>query len=121
MTNVSPRIVRGTTSGHIFGPGQGAFLNIELISEKSAAYWCRSTTELKRDFPEHVSQPISQLVSIVNTNSQSTYANLGEIARVLGSHAIGIPLQESYQAVNGMIFFFQYYLFIFYKDDSLLK
>lgn len=55
MTNVSPRIVRGTTSGHTYGPGQGAFLNIELISEKTAAYWCRAVTELKRDFPEKVS------------------------------------------------------------------
>lgn len=55
MTNVSPRIVRGTTSGHLFGPGQGAFLNIELISEKTAAYWCRSVTEIKKDFPDKVS------------------------------------------------------------------
>ncbi len=54
MTNVSPRIVRGTTSGHVFGPGQGSFLNIELISEKTCAYWCRSITELKTDFPENV-------------------------------------------------------------------
>uniref|UniRef100_A0A1I8BYP7 dihydropyrimidine dehydrogenase (NADP(+)) n=1 Tax=Meloidogyne hapla TaxID=6305 RepID=A0A1I8BYP7_MELHA len=36
VTNVSPRIVRGTTSGPIYGPGQGSFLNIELISEKTA-------------------------------------------------------------------------------------
>lgn len=54
VTNVSPRIVRGTTSGHTFGPGQGSFLNIELISEKTAEYWCRSVTELKRDFPNKV-------------------------------------------------------------------
>jgi len=27
--------------GHNFGPGQGAFLNIELITEKTAAYWCK--------------------------------------------------------------------------------
>ena len=54
ITNVSPRIVRGTTSGHLYGPGQGAFLNIELISEKTAAYWCRSVTELKKDFPHKV-------------------------------------------------------------------
>jgi hypothetical protein len=54
VTNVSPRIVRGTTSGHVFGPGQGSFLNIELISEKTCAYWCRSITELKTDFPHHV-------------------------------------------------------------------
>lgn len=55
MTNVSPRIVRGTTSGPIFGPGQGSFLNIELISEKTAAYWCQSVSELKADFPHNVS------------------------------------------------------------------
>ena len=54
MTNVSPRIVRGTTSGHLYGPGQGSFLNIELISEKTAAYWCRSVSELKADFPSKV-------------------------------------------------------------------
>jgi len=54
VTNVSPRIVRGTTSGHHYGPGQGSFLNIELISEKTAAYWCRSVTELKADFPTKV-------------------------------------------------------------------
>ncbi|GBM46677.1 Dihydropyrimidine dehydrogenase [NADP(+)] [Araneus ventricosus] len=55
VTNVSPRIVRGTTSGHVYGPGQGSFLNIELISEKTLAYWLRSITELKKDFPDHVS------------------------------------------------------------------
>ena len=60
VTNVSPRIVRGTTSGHQFGPGQGAFLNIELISEKTAAYWCKSITELTTDFPDHVSTCISK-------------------------------------------------------------
>lgn len=41
VTNVAPRIVRGTTSGHTYGPGQGSFLNIELITEKTAAYWCK--------------------------------------------------------------------------------
>ena len=51
---MSPRIVRGTTSGHHYGPGLGSFLNIELISEKTADYWCQSVTELKRDFPEKV-------------------------------------------------------------------
>ncbi|BHF62959.1 hypothetical protein SprV_0200594800 [Sparganum proliferum] len=51
VTNVSPRIVRGPTGGHMFGPEQSGFCNIELISEKTAAYWCRSIEELKRDFP----------------------------------------------------------------------
>jgi dihydropyrimidine dehydrogenase (NADP+) len=54
VTNVSPRIVRGTTSNHHFGPHQSSFLNIELISEKTSAYWCKAVTELKADFPKHV-------------------------------------------------------------------
>ena len=54
VTNVSPRIVRGTTSGPMYGPGQSSFLNIELISEKTAAYWLQSVSELKRDFPSKV-------------------------------------------------------------------
>ena len=46
--------MRGSTSGEIYGPGQGSFLNIELISEKSARYWCNSVTELVKDFPNQV-------------------------------------------------------------------
>ncbi|KAG7272211.1 hypothetical protein CRUP_035738, partial [Coryphaenoides rupestris] len=34
---------------------EGSFLNIELISEKTAAYWCRSVAELKKDFPNNES------------------------------------------------------------------
>jgi len=48
ITNVSPRMARGTTSGHMYGPGQGAFINIELISEKTTVYWLRCITELNR-------------------------------------------------------------------------
>lgn len=54
VTNVSPRIVKGTTSGHIYGPGQSSFLNIELISEKCLDYWLQCLKELKRDFPTKV-------------------------------------------------------------------
>lgn len=54
VTNVSPRIVRGTTSGYNYGPQQGSFLNIELISEKCAAYWLQGIRELKSDFPTKV-------------------------------------------------------------------
>jgi len=52
---VSPRIVRGTTShdGN-FGPNQQAFLNIELISEKTQEYWLQSIKEIKRDHPEQI-------------------------------------------------------------------
>ena len=52
VTNVSPRIVRGTTAGDgNYGPSQGGFLNIELISEKTEEYWLQSVRELTRDFP----------------------------------------------------------------------
>lgn len=72
VTNVSPRIVGlgghgvgagaaagGATAGAV-GAGdpdvaRNAFLNIELISEKTSAYWLRSIQELKHDFPQHVS------------------------------------------------------------------
>lgn len=46
--------MRGTTSGPIYGPGQGAFLNIELISEKTAEYWLTCIRELKNDFPNKI-------------------------------------------------------------------
>ncbi|XP_026679568.1 dihydropyrimidine dehydrogenase [NADP(+)]-like [Diaphorina citri] len=42
VTNVSPRIVKGTTSRHLYGPEQGSFLNIELISEKTAYQWSQT-------------------------------------------------------------------------------
>uniref|UniRef100_A0A158R6B8 Dihydropyrimidine dehydrogenase [NADP(+)] n=1 Tax=Syphacia muris TaxID=451379 RepID=A0A158R6B8_9BILA len=54
VTNVSPRIVRGTTSGSRYGPHQSAFMNIELISEKTIAYWLECIKELKRDFPKKI-------------------------------------------------------------------
>ena len=55
ITNVSPRIVRGTTGGDWnYGPNQASFLNIELISEKTEQYWLQSIRELKRDFPDQI-------------------------------------------------------------------
>jgi len=53
VSNVSPRIVRGSTHGPIYGPHQQSFLNIELL-EKTAAYWLQSITELKKDHPAKV-------------------------------------------------------------------
>ncbi|KAJ8924809.1 hypothetical protein NQ315_000963 [Exocentrus adspersus] len=54
VTNVSPRIVRGTTSGYHYGPQQSSFLNIELISEKHMEYWLQGIRELKNDFPTKI-------------------------------------------------------------------
>lgn len=46
--------MRGTTSGYNYGPQQGSFLNIELISEKLCDYWLKGITELKKDFPSKI-------------------------------------------------------------------
>ncbi|CAH3028556.1 unnamed protein product, partial [Porites evermanni] len=87
VTNVSPRIVRGTTSGHLFGPGQGAFLNIELISEKTAAYWCRSVTELKKDFPDKI-----LIASIMCGYSKEDWTELAKMAEESGADAVELNL-----------------------------
>jgi dihydropyrimidine dehydrogenase (NADP+) len=87
VTNVSPRIVRGTTSGHVFGPGQGSFLNIELISEKTAAYWCRSVTELKKDFPKHI-----LIASIMCSYNESDWTELAKMAESAGADALELNL-----------------------------
>ncbi|KAM7427835.1 hypothetical protein ABFA07_021099 [Porites harrisoni] len=87
VTNVSPRIVRGTTSGHLFGPGQGAFLNIELISEKTAAYWCRSVTELKKDFPDKI-----LIASIMCGYSKEDWTELAKMAEESGADALELNL-----------------------------
>jgi len=74
---VSPRIVRGTTSGHMFGPGQGAYLNIELISEKTAAYWCQSVNELKKDYKHKI-----VIASIMCAFSKEDWTELAQMAEV---------------------------------------
>ena len=88
VTNVAPRIVRGTTSGHNFGPGQGAFLNIELISEKTAAYWVQGVQELKKDFPKHVI-----IASIMCSYSKEDWQELALLAQT--SNPDGLELNLS--------------------------
>uniref|UniRef100_A0A8C1MWN1 Dihydropyrimidine dehydrogenase [NADP(+)] n=1 Tax=Cyprinus carpio TaxID=7962 RepID=A0A8C1MWN1_CYPCA len=87
VTNVSPRIVRGTTSGHIFGPGQGSFLNIELISEKTAAYWCKSVAELKADFPKNII-----IASIMCGYNQADWTELANMAEDSKADALELNL-----------------------------
>ncbi|XP_019724835.1 dihydropyrimidine dehydrogenase [NADP(+)] [Hippocampus comes] len=87
VTNVSPRIVRGTTSGHVFGPGQGSFLNIELISEKTAAYWCQSVAELKKDFPKNI-----VISSIMCGYNQEDWTELAQMAVKSGADALELNL-----------------------------
>jgi len=87
VTNVSPRIVRGTTSGHHFGPGQGAFLNIELISEKTCHYWCKAITELKRDFPDRI-----VIASIMCGFNKQDWTDLAKMAQASGADGIELNL-----------------------------
>ena len=87
ITNVSPRIVRGTTSGHTFGPGQGSFLNIELITEKTAAYWCMAINHLKRDFPRHV-----VIASIMCGYSREDWVELAKMSVEAGADALELNL-----------------------------
>lgn len=78
VTNVSPRIVRGSTSGPIYGPNQSSFLNIELISEKSAAYWCQCIRELKRDHPTKI--VVGSIMCVYNKEDWQTLALMAEEA-----------------------------------------
>ncbi|KHN83864.1 Dihydropyrimidine dehydrogenase [NADP(+)] [Toxocara canis] len=87
ITNVSPRIVRGTTSGHLYGPQQGSFLNIELISEKTASYWQACISELKRDFPSKI-----VIASIMASFNQADWIELASRAEAAGADALELNL-----------------------------
>lgn len=87
VTNVSPRIVRGTTSGHVYGPGQGSFLNIELISEKSCLYWLSSIRELKKSHPSKI-----LIASIMCSYNQDDWKQLAKRAQEAGADALELNL-----------------------------
>ncbi|KAG7199458.1 hypothetical protein KM043_014084 [Ampulex compressa] len=87
VINVSPRIVKGTTSRHHYGPEQGSFLNIELISEKTEAYWCRSITELKKDHPTKII-----IASIMCTYNRLDWEELAQKAQSAGADALELNL-----------------------------
>ncbi|KAL7298762.1 hypothetical protein TKK_0008508 [Trichogramma kaykai] len=87
VTNVSPRIVKGTSDGYHYGPGQTSFLNIELVSEKLAAYWCQGIRELKRDFPTKV-----VIGSIMCTYNKDDWTELAKMAQEAGSDALELNL-----------------------------
>ncbi|XP_020281435.1 dihydropyrimidine dehydrogenase [NADP(+)] isoform X2 [Pseudomyrmex gracilis] len=87
VINVSPRIIKGTTSRHHYGPEQSSFLNIELISEKTAEYWCRSVAELKRDFPTKI-----VIASIMCTYNKADWVELASMAERAGSDGLELNL-----------------------------
>ena len=51
VTNVSPRIFRGRIAS---SQNTTSFANIELISEKTAEYWCTGAKEIKKLYPDRV-------------------------------------------------------------------
>lgn len=87
VTNVSPRIVRGTTSGHMYGPGQSSYLNIELISEKSCQYWLSSIKELKKIHPNKI-----VIASIMCAYIEDDWKQLARKAQEAGPDALELNL-----------------------------
>lgn len=87
VTNVSPRIIRGTTHGPIYGPGQSAFLNIELISEKTEAYWLETVKELKKSHPTKI-----VIASIMASFNEADWIHLAVNAEAAGADALELNL-----------------------------
>lgn len=87
VTNVSPRIVRGSTFGPNYGPNLQSFLNIELISEKTCAYWLKVIQELKEDFPEHII-----IASIMCEFNEQDWKYLAKQAEAAGADALELNL-----------------------------
>lgn len=87
VTNVSPRIIRGTTSGSHFGPHQSSFMNIELISEKTCAYWCESVRQLKQAFPDRI-----VIASIMCSFNEDDWTELAKKAEASGADALELNL-----------------------------
>ncbi|XP_030378168.1 dihydropyrimidine dehydrogenase [NADP(+)]-like [Scaptodrosophila lebanonensis] len=87
VTNISPRIVSGTTSGYHYGPHQGAFMNIEVISEKKAEYWFCAISQLKKDFPKHI-----VICSIMCAHNEEDWTELAKAAEACGSDALELNL-----------------------------
>lgn len=89
--NVSPRIVKGTTSGPHYGPGQSSFLNIESTSEKSAAYWCLSIRELKKQFPDRI-----LIASIQCSYNKQDWQTLAKMSEEAGADALELNISCSH-------------------------
>jgi dihydropyrimidine dehydrogenase (NADP+) len=71
----------------VFGPNQGSFLNIELISEKFASYWCQSITELKADFPDRII-----IASIMCSYNKDDWIKLAKMSEQAGADALELNL-----------------------------
>ncbi|KAL3284645.1 hypothetical protein HHI36_018799 [Cryptolaemus montrouzieri] len=90
-TNVSPRIVRGVTSGQNFGPQQGSFLNIEIFSEKYTDYWLKGIKDLKKKFPTKI-----VIASIACEFIKEDWENLAAKCEAAGADALELNLSCSH-------------------------
>jgi len=85
--NVSPRIVRTTNDPNLYGPHQNGFVNVELVTEKSAAYWVKAMHELKQDFPSKVI-----VSSIMAANVQEDWVELAKMSVKAGCDIIELNM-----------------------------
>lgn len=90
--NVSPRIIRATTSGHQYGPGQGGFMNIELISEKTHRYWEAAISEFKADQAAGRAPPGIFIASIMSSYIEEDWKLLAKAAAEAGADALELNL-----------------------------
>lgn len=87
VMNVSPRIIRGSTTGHLFGPGQSSYMNIELISEKTCGYWTSSIRALKKKHPTKI-----VIASIMCAYVKEDWEELTKLAVESGADALELNL-----------------------------
>jgi dihydropyrimidine dehydrogenase (NADP+) len=62
-------------------------LNIELISEKSASYWCKCIKQLKEEFPKHI-----VIASIMAAYNKGDWQTLAIKATEAGADALELNL-----------------------------
>ena len=62
-------------------------MNIELISEKTAAYWCKGVEEIKRDFPDKII-----ISSIMSSYDKNDWQELAKMAEASGTDALELNL-----------------------------
>ena len=92
VTNVSPRIIRGQTSGHNYGPGLGSFMNIELISEKTHHYWEHAIREFHEDRQKGEAPPGVFIASIMAAYIEEDWKLLASSAAMAGADALELNL-----------------------------
>jgi dihydropyrimidine dehydrogenase (NADP+) len=87
VTNISPRIIRGETFGPHYGPNLASFLNIEVVSEKTTAYWLETIRALKKEYPDK-----RVIASIMCSYSEQDWTKLAQLSEQAGADALELNL-----------------------------